>query len=438
MLIYRRRVFMEKVISFIKNHYRLLLFYFIVSIIFTLELVVYINDAGDQTIFAHELSKHGFFEYAIYRYQTWSSRLLIESVTMFMSGHHYIIFDISLLGLTFLFLYALKQIILPEKGYLYVKYSLPIVFIVIFPGVLFTSAGLIPTVTNYLFPMFALVIGWCLLNQKNNFSVLLAFIAISFAFMQEQFTVLGFLIIGFLLIAEFVKNQKINMRYLGAFGVSLLGLISAFFSPGSDSRLSQETATWYPGFNKLSLITKILKGYLETNRIIFVTAELNIFFMLLLIIIILSLLKKQFFSTVAISFIVYTLIINKLGISNLFTAIQKIVDTQNVRKNHLYFSIKENLYPLIIYTALLLIITVVIFYLFEEKIKGLLAVVILVAGYASRMLVSLSPTIYASQLRTYIPLLFAVFIVILLLLKEGYPLLKEKVRCQEGKFKSNY
>ncbi|HHK5587694.1 TPA: hypothetical protein ACQUIG_001183, partial [Streptococcus mutans] len=113
MLIYRRRVFMEKVISFIKNHYRLLLFYFIVSIIFTLELVVYINDAGDQTIFAHELSKHGFFEYAIYRYQTWSSRLLIESVTMFMSGHHYIIFDISLLGLTFLFLYALKQIILP-------------------------------------------------------------------------------------------------------------------------------------------------------------------------------------------------------------------------------------------------------------------------------------------------------------------------------------
>ncbi|MDB8632822.1 hypothetical protein PNV04_02325, partial [Streptococcus mutans] len=280
MLIYRRRVFMEKVISFIKNHYRLLLFYFIVSIIFTLELVVYINDAGDQTIFAHELSKHGFFEYAIYRYQTWSSRLLIESVTMFMSGHHYIIFDISLLGLTFLFLYALKQIILPEKGYLYVKYSLPIVFIVIFPGVLFTSAGLIPTVTNYLFPMFALVIGGCLLNQKNNFSVLLAFIAISFAFMQEQFTVLGFLIIGYLLIAEFVKNQKINMRYLGAFGVSLLGLISAFFSPGSDSRLSQEIATWYPGFNKLSLITKILKGYLETNRIIFVTAELNIFFML--------------------------------------------------------------------------------------------------------------------------------------------------------------
>ena len=58
---------------------------------------------------------------------------------------------------------------------------------------------LIPTVTNYLFPMFALVIGWCLLNQKNNFSVLLAFIAISFAFMQEQFTVLGFLIIGFFL-----------------------------------------------------------------------------------------------------------------------------------------------------------------------------------------------------------------------------------------------
>ncbi|EHJ53235.1 hypothetical protein [Streptococcus macacae] len=415
---------MERAKYFIKNNYRLLLLYLLISTIFTLELIVYINDAGDQTIFANELKKHGFFEFAIYRYQTWSSRLLIESVTMFMSGHHYIIFDISLLGFTFFFLYALKQIIFPEKNHLYLKYSLPIIFITVFPGVLFTSAGLIPTVTNYLFPMFALVIGWYLLNQKNKFSVLLAFIAIIFAFMQEQFTVLGFIIIGFLLISEFIRNKKINAKYLGAFIVSILGLVSAALAPGSDIRLSREIATWYPGFNKLPLITKLLKGYLETNRVLFTTAEFNIFLVLLLTIIILSIIKRRFFSAFMISSILYTLVINKLGISNWFTAVQKIIASQNARTNQLYFNIKENLYPLIIYTALLLIIATVIFCLFEEKVKGITAVVILFAGYASRMLVSLSPTIYASQLRTYIPLLFAIFVVVLLLLKEGYSLFK--------------
>ena len=72
------------------------LYYAFISFLFTLESIIYINDAGDQTSFAHMAQKFGFFEFAIYRYKTWSSRLLIESVTMFMSNH-YLLFDVTML-----------------------------------------------------------------------------------------------------------------------------------------------------------------------------------------------------------------------------------------------------------------------------------------------------------------------------------------------------
>ena len=35
---------------------------------------------------------------------------------------------------------------------------------------------------------------------------------------------------------------------------------------------------WYPDFENLSFPIKVIKGYLETNRVLFVTSELNIVF----------------------------------------------------------------------------------------------------------------------------------------------------------------
>ena len=55
----------------------------------------------------------------------------------------------------------------------------------------------------------------------------------------------------------------------------------------------------------------------------------------------------------------------------------------------------------------------------EKWQNGLTALIILAAGYASRMTVSLSPTIYASGLRTYTPLILSFTIVSLLLLIES-------------------
>ena len=116
--------------------------------------------------------------------------------------------------------------------------------------------------------------------------------------------------------------------------------------------------------------------------------------------------------------VIYTVITQRLAMNSLLTAVQRTIDNQNKSEIPNYFSLKENLYPLILYTLILCTIATVVFLMFRKWQNGLTALIILAAGYASRMTVSLSPTIYASGLRTYTPLILSFTIVSLLLLIE--------------------
>lgn len=401
------------------------LYYAFISFLFTLESIIYINDAGDQTSFAHMAQKYGFFEFAIYRYKTWSSRLLIESVTMFMSNH-YLLFDVTVLISVAIFFYCFNGIFLREEKYRKLQFVSPVIFLLSFPSLFFTSAGLIATVTNYLFPMISFVIAWYCIIQEKHWYTILSLPFLVFACMQEQFTVYAFILFVFALISSYLECKRINKNYFIATCVTLLGLVSGLLCPGSANRLTTETKIWYPGFETISFPVKIIKGYLETNRVLFVTSELNIVYLLLVLIIVVSIMKKQYFATFVSGTVIYTVITQRLGMNSLLTAVQRTIDNQNKSEIPNYFSLKENLYPIVLYTLILCIVAVVVFMIFKEWKGGLTALVVLAAGYASRMTVSLSPTIYASGLRTYTPLIFSFVIVILLLSKEISGIVIEK------------
>ncbi|MFP7421862.1 hypothetical protein [Streptococcus sp. TATVAM-FAB8] len=401
------------------------LYYAFISFLFTLESIIYINDAGDQTSFAHMAQKYGFFEFAIYRYKTWSSRLLIESVTMFMSNH-YLLFDVTVLISVAIFFYCFNGIFLREEKYRKLQFVSPVIFLLSFPSLFFTSAGLIATVTNYLFPMISFVIAWYCIIQEKHWYTILSLPFLVFACMQEQFTVYAFILFVFALISSYLECKRINKNYFIATCVSLLGLVSGLLCPGSANRLTTETKIWYPGFETISFPVKIIKGYLETNRVLFVTSELNIVYLLLVLIIVVSIMKKRYFATFVSGTVIYTVITQRLGMNSLLTAVQRTIDNQNKSEIPNYFSLKENLYPIVLYTLILCIVAVVVFMIFKEWKGGLTALVVLAAGYASRMTVSLSPTIYASGLRTYTPLIFSFVIVILLLSKEISGIVIEK------------
>ncbi|WP_019790375.1 DUF6056 family protein [Streptococcus sobrinus] len=391
-------------------------YYALVSLIFTLQSIVYINDVGDQTSFAKMAQHHGFLEFAGYRYMTWSSRLLIESLTMFMSTHYYF-FDLTVFVSLICFFYCFNGLFLKSDKYQKLHFVFPILFLLVFPSLFFTSAGLIATVTNYLFPMIAFVLAWYFLEKRTIKWIVVAIPVMIFACMQEQFTIYALLIFLYLLVKDWLKKKNIDKSYLIGGLIALAGTISALFAPGSANRLLVETKTWFPGFNKLSLFTKITKGYLETNRVLFVSSELAIVYLLLITILVVTLWKHQYFSSIFSATIFYTVLTNRLENTNLLTAVQHVNDYQN-QLPMTQFSFKVNLYPLLIYTVFLIIITIVLFLLFEDKWQATSAIIILGVGYAARMTVSLSPTIYASGLRTFTPLIFSGLIVVIMIYRE--------------------
>ncbi|WP_019793571.1 DUF6056 family protein, partial [Streptococcus sobrinus] len=252
--------------------YYLPIYYALISFLFTLQSIVYINDVGDQLSFAKMAQHYGFFEFALYRYQTWSSRLLIESLTMFMSAH-YLVFDITMFIAVVCFFYCFNGIFLKNDKYWGLRFITPALFLLIFPSIFFTSAGLIATATNYLFPLVAFVIGWYCLEKKGLAWLVLSFPFLILACMQEQFTIFALITFSFYLLKDWFKKKKVNYNYLVGTVLAFIGTVSAMVAPGSAHRNLVETKTWYPGFDKLSLVVKVAKGYMETNRVLFVTSE---------------------------------------------------------------------------------------------------------------------------------------------------------------------
>ncbi|WP_165209602.1 hypothetical protein [Streptococcus tangpeifui] len=388
-------------------------YYCFMSLLFTLQSIVYINDVGDQISFARLSRRYGFFEFAIHRYEVWSSRLLIESVTMFMSAH-YLIFDITMLIAVAAFFYCFNGIFLKDDKYWGLRFIIPALFLLVFPSIFFTSAGLIATVTNYLFPMIAFVIAWYCLEQKKIKWLLTSFPFMIFACMQEQFTIFALIIFAFLLLKTWLIHKQINAYYLSAVVIAFVGTISALVAPGSAHRTMIESKTWYPGFDKLSLVVKVAKGYMETNRVLFVTSELTIIYLLLIAALVLALLKRRYVSSVMSGAVLYTILTNRLGSTSLLTAVQRVNDFQS-QQPITKFSFKANLYPLSLYTILLAVIAISVFLIFENRWQAGTAIVVLAVGYVARMTVSLSPTIYASGLRTYTPLIFSGLIIMMMI-----------------------
>lgn len=72
----------------------------------------------------------------------------------------------------------------------------------------------------------------------------------------------------------------------------------------------------------------------------------------------------------------------------------------------------------ILYIILFGLIAFALYLLLEKKSLAISAIYLLCVGYATRMALALSPTIFASEERTFIPFILTVFVVCLLLLRE--------------------
>ncbi|MBM7636058.1 hypothetical protein [Streptococcus saliviloxodontae] len=399
-------------------------YYLAASLIFLIESTTYIKRNGDQIWFAERAmhTHYNYFGFAIDRYMTWSSRLLIESATMYFSIHT-ILFQIVLFLGTFAFLKMAQQFFF--KGKLCLEILLPILYLATFFPDTYTSAGLIATVTNYLFPTFTFMTAWYMTSKQNHKWFLASIPFWIFTCMQEQFAIITFVLFFMLLAKEVVQAKgftKVSWNYfhLSAFGFGLLGILSALLSPGSDIRSKEEITSWYRHFADLTLVEKIYQGFVETNRVLFMNLTFSIVFLLLAALVWLAFLKKDWLSTAMSLAISALLVLTRLKSIDWLSGIIKSITVKDIYQGLVYNLAKQDwLTPTLFFLVILLALGIIIFRIFDSK-SSYFVFAMVAAGYASRMLISFSPTIYVSEERTYTPLIFTLFFVLLIAVAEIY------------------
>ena len=370
-----------------------------------------ITPVGDQTAFL-EYAKEFHYNYLFFgidRYFTWSSRLLIESATLLFSVHEKLFIAAAFLA-TLLLVYALRKLT-PSLPWL------PALLIFIFlPATEFLSAGSIPTYVNYIFPASLLLFALFFRESKNiwiNMASLLCFLV---AIMQEQLAVYAFLWLLFETVLA-KKDKKPLLGNLCYLALSALGIISAKLSPGNALRLEKNIVSWFPNFPNLNIFQKLGLGFLETGDNLLSTSFAFVM-VFLLVLFVYALHKKNVMAIALSGFVLFNIVSQKMGWNTIFGTLTGI--SKAARESGTFSFNITYMSAVAFYGLLLLMILYALWLVISDCKEKIWLTYLFVIGFISRMVISLSPTLYASSTRTFLPLMISLFIITCRLLYHLY------------------
>ena len=268
------------------------------------------------------------------------------------------------------------------------------------------SAGSIPTYVNYIFPASFLLFSLYFRHSSNQWVKITSLLSFVFAVMQEQLAIYAFLWLVFELFRDWKINSDRNWNILFVV-VSSLGILSAKLAPGNTIRFMKNVDSWFPNFINLNSIQKVGLGILETGDGL-LSVSFAFVTLFLIVSVILSIYKNNFTSFILSTVVLLTILSHKFEWrSILFTlsAVSKLArESGTFEFNFVYFG------AVLFYFIILFILLFIIWSLSDSKDKVWLSYLFII-GLLGRMVISFSPTLYASGTRTYLPIMLSVFII---------------------------
>lgn len=397
---------------------------------------------GDDLAFARVLDNKTLIEFLKGRYVGWSSRIFIEAVMVSVLQVDVIIWKILDILIIMLTAYSLMKIFnyRNEKIYNWVIIG----FILIYPFSEMSSAGWVATTCNYLWPLaiglFSIVLIVEVFNNKkiSKIKLFIYMIATIYACNVEQMAII--LLPTYLLASSiyYFRNKKINKFILTQCVISIISLLFIVLSPGNTVRKGIEIINWYPSFQGYDLFDKLTLGITSTAAEIILGDNCLFGLMLIFLSVAIYLKRRDIFYTIIsiVPILIYAFMKLSLIIDNSFFKEIKskyykytlnVYDFKNVDSFN-YNDITSYI-PIILSIIMLGIIIILVYILFGNDFKALLAIYIWCIGVLSRIAIGFSPTIYASNTRTYIFLHFAIISILILTIKEiGYDINSKKFK----------
>ncbi len=408
---------MDSFYSKVYQKFREDLLFYIISILFAV-IFCFMRFGGDDPVAYNTYKDKTVLELwnlSVDGYQTWTSRTVVNFIiTAFLNipvGAFAVFLGISMFILlkAFMLLFAGQK---QEESRFFI-----VCLVMMFPFWHYNTAGWLVTLGTYFCPVafgfMSLVPIKKMFNKVNikwwEYILYTLFLIYGSNIEQMMVVILCSYLIAFI---WFVANKKYNI-YCGI--LLLLSIASCFYTllcPGNSARKQEEIATWFPEYGMLNIVDKLDLGVFTTLRWMFFDNNIIIIFScVLLAVFIWKKYESYFIRWISLYPVIITLLLGPFRsfVSLVFPAVGSVATISEMG-----LVTAENrggigaFLQYVVMTFALVAIIIEIFMLSYDLPQFLSSMVLLGAGFASRVALGFSPTVYASNLRTFDVLLICI------------------------------
>lgn len=243
---------------------------------------------GDDVIFREIALAPDFhlFPWLIQRYQTWSSRTLIEMLLMIMVALPQVVWKVLDAAVMTIAAVFISKIFCGEEYKQQKNWIIACLSFTIYAGLL-KEAGWIATTVNYIWPLTSGIVSAysikkIFLNKKIEFfeSFIYSLCLLTGICSEQVCIVLLVLFVA----ANFIwykTNKEINIYLALQAILCIAGLVNILVCPGNAVRMINETANWFPIYADFGFLKKVELGISYVLRTMFL--QDNIWMLIFLI-----------------------------------------------------------------------------------------------------------------------------------------------------------
>lgn len=397
-------------------------------------------EGSDATwFFQYQLDAFDLRTYLSMRYHTWTSRIVIETILVYLSKH-FLLWKILDWAAWMLLAWAMVQLF-PRKERERASW-LVMGLLLIYPLADLATAGWIATSLNYswalLFGIVALSGIARVIYQEHTplwLGGLYAMAAVYGANMEQMCAVM-LAVFAYAIITFMVQKRSLRNYWsvLLCFFISAAQFLFIMSCPGNTARKTQEIVNCMPNFQSMTLVDKLSMGFVDTMQHILNSG--NILFILFTVILstfVFLKSKNLFFRFLSLIPIVWNTILAFFHgmfeeefplLAQIFKA-NPIIDGSNYEKEISYI-------PIAVYLLILWCILVSLVIVCDTWFELCSQAYLFILGLSSRVVLGFSPSIYASQERTFLYFYMAIGLSGIWILIKNLDLLKQHEKLFEG------
>ena len=395
-------------------------------------------DFGDDLAYKNILVNQSMFDFLRERYHTWSSRVLIEAVMLPFATGNVWWWKIADSLMIVLFLWIVSELFGGEKEQEKMQAQmLMFCMIWIVPFFSLSSAGWITTTINYLWPLTLGLVAmlplrhWIREEKIPVWEFVVCPVCALYGANMEQ---MGAILLGsYVVFGGYLlwKRKKLSPFYFLQLLLISGSLVFILTAPGNACRTEAEIQRFFPEFAGLSVGQKLWMGFLDTTQYYLAAGDgqksyvFGLFSAILWLValltfwnrkekrgipgLLLSLLPVVFYWGIGQA---GNFLLNSGRLTRGRNGIGVLVQNRQI-PGMSYFSGGLVVFQTLCYLIVLAAVAGTIFYVWGVSEETLLELLILAAGFLSRLVVGFSPTIYASGDRTALFCTAAILIVTL-------------------------